>query len=74
MMWGGALGMGLGMLFVIALPVLLVIGAVYIFSFLRERDMQPGGRRDTPQEILDLRLAKGEISLEVYEELRKQLE
>lgn len=74
MMWGGGLGMGLGMLFFIALPVLLVIGGAYLFSFLREQDRWTRGRQDTPRRILDMRLAKGEITLEEYKALRNQFD
>lgn len=74
MMMGG-LGMGLGMLFVIGLPLLVLFGsgAILAYYLKNKPTPQPAGQR-SPQHILETRLASGEINLEEYESIRKQLE
>ena len=58
-------GMGLGWL----IPILLIVGLVY---FLNDNNRKKD-RDKSPKEILDLRLAKGEINKEEYEERLKAL-
>lgn len=53
---------------------LLIVGIVFL---LRERDGRPpwtGGGRETPTDVLDRRLAAGELSPEEYRERRSTLE
>jgi putative membrane protein len=58
-------GMGLGWL----IPILLIVGLVY---FLNDNNRKTD-REKSAKEILDLRLAKGEIDKEEYEERVKAL-
>lgn len=71
MMWpwmlGGWGGMGTGMLF---FWLLLFAGGYYFF---RVYSLPVRRYRRTPQEILRERYARGEITKEEYEEMRKDL-
>ena len=67
--WGG--GMWFGPVFGIGLIVLLVILAVSLYG--RASNGSPRVVLRTPREILDERLAKGEIEREEYEARRKAL-
>jgi putative membrane protein len=58
-------GMGLGWL----IPILLIVGLVYFLNDNNRKD----DREKSAKEILDLRLAKGEIDKEEYEKLVKAL-
>ena len=59
-------GMGVGWL----IPILLIVGLVY---FLNDNERRGSRNRASAKEILDIRLAKGEITKEEYEELLKAL-
>ena len=59
-------GMGVGWL----IPILLIVGLVY---FLNDKERRGSRNRASAKEILDVRLAKGEITKEEYEELLKAL-
>ena len=58
-------GMGLGWL----IPILLIVGLVY---FLNDKSRKID-KDKSAKEILDIRLAKGEIEKEEYEERLKAL-
>jgi len=58
-------GMGLGWL----IPILLIVGLVY---FLNDNSRKID-KEKSAKEILDIRLAKGEIEKEEYEERLKAL-
>jgi len=58
-------GMGLGWF----IPLLLILGVIYFFN-----DNKKNNKNDlSAKEILDIRLAKGEIDKEEYEERLKAL-
>jgi len=60
-------GMGLGWF----IPLLLIVGVIY---FLNENNRRDDRKKElSAKEVIDLRLAKGEISKEEYEELVKAL-
>jgi len=59
-------GMGLGWL----IPIIVIVGLVY---FLNDNERRGNRNRASAKEILDVRLAKGEITKEEYEELLKAL-
>ena len=58
--------MGVGWL----IPIILIVGLVY---FLNDNERRGNRNRASAKEILDVRLAKGEITKEEYEELLKAL-
>ena len=60
-------GMGLGWL----IPILLIVGLVYL---LNDNGRRKDDKKLSPKEILDLRFAKGEIDKEEYEERLKTLQ
>ena len=61
-------GMGVGWL----IPVLLIVGVIY---FLNENNSsKKRDEKQSAQEILAMRLAKGEIDKEEYEERLKALQ
>lgn len=76
--WGGMMGGGLGMIAFWVLVIALVIWAV---RGLTENSRQsqppagtPGGERPTPLEILQARYARGEVSRDEYEAIRRDLQ
>jgi putative membrane protein len=62
-------GMGLGWL----IPVLFIVGLVYFLNDNNRKNDRDNDREKSAKEILDLRLAKGEIDKEEYEERVKAL-
>lgn len=71
----GGFGMGLGMLLIIGLPLVLLLGGgAYFVSWLSHQDTGYRADQDTPQQILDKRLASGEINIEEYDTLRRRLD
>ena len=60
-------GMGLGWL----IPILLIVGLVYL---LNDNGRRKDDKKLSAKEILDIRLAKGEIDKEEYEERLKALD
>jgi putative membrane protein len=72
-MWGGGMGMGYGYGgFFMWILLLVVIGLI---AFLILQSVQSGSRTDqeSPLDILKKRFAKGEITKEEYEEMRRKL-
>ena len=68
-------GMGFGMLFMGIFWIALIVGAVWLASALFQTGRGPdisGGTR-TPREILDQRYARGEITREQYELMKRDL-
>ena len=53
--------------------LLLVGGIAFAFGQNREMPLRAGGDRLTPRQIADARLARGEISLEEYKEIRERI-
>jgi putative membrane protein len=72
---------GLGILLVIVLPLLLLLGGALLVAWLWQRDRaalaangpRADGPRDPSYEILRQRYARGEITREQYEEMRRDL-
>ena len=78
--WGGWIGMILGMLVPLALLILGVLIVVWLVSSSRGTAGHPGGgapggvsREHSPMDIARERYARGEISREEFEQLRKDL-
>lgn len=70
--YGWGWGMGFGWLFMIAFWILVILGVVYLVKLFAsgERQIAEGSALD----ILKKRYAKGEISKEEFEEIKKSLE
>ena len=68
-------GMGIGMLLMALFWIILIAGAVWLVSILFKTGRPPGNdnRGLTPREILDQRYARGEITREQYEIMKKDL-
>ena len=72
--WGHMMDYGYGGIFMWIL-IILVIAVVLYFILARPRsDSLPPTGQDTPLEILKKRYAKGEISKEEYEQMKRELE
>jgi putative membrane protein len=77
MYWGNHMGTGdwifsiLGTVIVLAL---LIGGIAWLVSTLGERERQVPRARESTREILDRRLASGEVTIEQYERLRETLQ
>jgi putative membrane protein len=71
-------GWGHGAMGIVWLIVLIALVAVLVFVFRGPgwswRSDQLGGRGPSAREILDQRFARGEITKEQYEEMRRTLE
>ena len=71
----GYLGMGIGMLMHVLVLAVLVLFAVWLFRSLKSGSVTK--HEEAPAnalEVLKLRLAKGEITLEEYRERKEELE
>lgn len=74
MVGGPWAGRGWGMpLFGGLFGLLLIAGIVLVIVALARRPGPAGGAEETPLEILKRRLARGEISREEYETLKKEV-
>ncbi len=64
------------MLFGLLIPLLLIAAIAFAFGWRPGQTTNPGpfGNRQTPLDVLKERYARGEISREVYEEMRRDLE
>ncbi len=71
----GYVGMGIGMLMHVVILAVLVMLAVWLFRSLKcGSAAKPEEAPTTALEVLKLRLAKGEITLEEYRERKAELE
>ena len=72
MMWGGGMGW-FGMIFMLAFWVLVIVGLIYLIRWLiqstKSREQGGSGALD----ILNERYAKGEISREEFNQVKKDL-
>lgn len=69
----GWLGMGLGIIVHLAFTVLIIMAAVWLFKALFRSGSQNEPRTDA-LEILKQRYAKGEITTDEYQRMKKELE
>jgi len=77
MHWGnfngmGFGGMGFGWIFMILFWVVVILGIVYIVKYIGSSN-KVEGQKETALDILKKRYAKGEISKEVFDEMKKDL-
>ena len=71
------LGMGLGILVLLVFWAVLIVGGVWLVRGLFAQGDRSGGNRGappTPRQILDQRYARGELSKEEYDLIRRDLE
>ena len=64
--------MGVGLLFMVLFWVLVISGVVYLVSWLMGQGVT--GRPDSSLEILKKRYARGEISKQEFEEMRRDVQ
>ena len=64
------------MLFGLLIPIVLIAALAYAFGWRPGQVTTPAsfGSRQTPLDVLKERHARGEISREVYEEMRRDLQ
>jgi putative membrane protein len=77
MYWSGHMstaGWILSVLWTLIVVALVVAGIVWLISTLGDRGAGARSREGSAREILDRRLARGEITLDQYEELRNAVD
>ena len=71
----GDYGMGMGgggMIFMVLFWVVIIVGVFYLIKILSGKGRE-GGQGESAEELLKKRYAKGEISQEEYEKIKKDL-
>jgi len=69
----GWLGMGLGMIINLAFTALIIMAVIWMFKAVFRGGCRTNGQTGAV-EILKQRYAKGEISQEEYQQIKKELE
>lgn len=72
--WGGMMGGGWFMWLSLLLLIGLTVWVVSVWSTGTGRSESFGATRETPLEILQKRYARGEISRDEYEQMRRDLQ
>ena len=70
----GGFGMGFGWLFWIVILVLVIWAVIRLVNASQNRDVPPVSREESPLDILKKRYARGEISQEEFERMKKDLQ
>lgn len=70
----GWFGMGFGLIANIAFSILAVVGIVWAFKYLSRSGGGFGGNSSSALAILQQRYAKGELSGEEYQRMKKEIE
>lgn len=74
MMGGGMLGMGFGGILIwIVIIAAIAIGVYFIVKSQRSNDNRDGERSETPLHTAKRRYARGDITKEEYEQIRRDL-
>ena len=68
----GEYGMGGGMIFMALFWVVIIVGVIYLIKLLADKSRN-GTQTESAEEILEKRYAKGEISQEEFEKIKKDL-
>jgi putative membrane protein len=71
-MWGGGMGFGHGGGYVWI--ILVILAGVVVYLMMQSKRFKTDGDGETPLDILKKRFARGEITEEQYEEMKKKLE
>ena len=71
--YGPGIGMGFNMLFMVVIWIVVIIAAIWLAKTVFGRSGFLS-RRETVEDILKKRYAKGEISKEEFERLKKELQ
>ncbi len=72
----GDYGMGMGgggMIFMALFWVVIIVGVIYLIKLLTDKG-KGGAQMESAEEILKKRYAKGEISQEEFEKIKKDLQ
>jgi len=73
--WGGwGWGMGFGWIFMILFWALVILGVVALARWILSTGTSAGGAGRPPLDILKERYARGEITRDQYEQMRRDLE
>lgn len=67
---------GFGFLFMLIIPILIIGGIVWLVAALARGGQVPlllTSQRETPLDILKARYAKGEVTKEQFEEMKRDL-
>ena len=73
--WGHMMGYGGGGLFMwLILVIVLAVIVYFVFSQGKRSGDSMGSERETPTEILKRRYAKGEITKEEFERMKREIE
>ena len=70
--YGAGMG-GFGMIFMALFWVVIIVGIVYLIKSLTDKGSS-GVKTESAEEILKKRYAKGEISQEEYEKIKRDLQ
>lgn len=70
--YGYGMGYG-GMFFILIFWILIIVGAYLLIKWLVEQNKTRGGEEKSALEIAKVRYAKGEITEEEFEEIKKRL-
>ncbi len=70
---GGGAFMWVGFLFMLIFWVLVILGIVALVMWVGKQARPTAGPGEDPTEILKMRYAKGELTKEEYEAMRKDL-
>jgi putative membrane protein len=69
MHWGGDFGMGFGGgIFMVLFWVLIILGVAYLVKILLGGPTNQEKRKESAQEVLEKRFARGEMSKEEFED------
>ena len=72
--WSGGAGMGFGWIFMILFWALIILGIVALAKWLISTGTLGGSAGKRPLDILKERYARGEVTRDQYEQMRRDLE
>jgi len=72
--WGHMMNYGYGGIFMWLLIILVVVVALYFIFAQSRSDLLPPPKQETPLDILKNRYAKGEITRDEFDQMKRDLE